>query len=188
MTDSNARRRTLGDLLLGALVVLLGLVVLGHALVATQISVLFLGWLLFAGGVVTLAASLFRFGKDGFWAGALGGGLMTVIGIVFLRNTAAAAATLTLVVGAMFLMSGLVRLVAAFQMVEGRWTESFLVGAVSTVFGLLVLLNLTDASSKLLGFLIGIQILAEGIAIMLVGREALAMNRDAASTRKAMLT
>ena len=187
MTDSNARRRTLGDLLLGALVVLLGLVVLGHALVATQISVLFLGWLLFAGGVVTLAASLFRFGKDGFWAGALGGGLMTVIGIVFLRNTAAAAATLTLVVGAMFLMSGLVRLVAAFQMVEGR-VPTFLVGAVSTVFGLLVLLNLTDASSKLLGFLIGIQILAEGIAIMLVGREALAMNRDAASTRKAMLT
>lgn len=187
MTDSNARRRTLGDLLLGALVVLLGLVVLGHALVATKISVLFLGWLLFAGGVVTLAASLFRFGKDGFWAGALGGGLMTVIGIVFLRNVSAAAATLTLVVGAMFLMSGLVRLVAAFQMVEGR-IPTLLVGVVSTVFGLLVLLNLTDASSKLLGFLIGIQILAEGIAIMLVGREALAMNRDAASTRKAMLT
>jgi membrane protein HdeD len=187
MADPVPRSRTVGDLLLGALVAVLGLVILGHTLVATTISVLFLGWLLFAGGVVTLAASLLRLGNDGVWAGVFGGGLMTVIGVVFLRHTSAAAVTLTLVAGALFLMSGLVRLVAGFQTAEGR-IPLLLVGAVSTAFGVLVLLNVVEASAGLLGLILGVQTLAEGIGIMLVGRETLAVNREARSTRKAMLS
>jgi uncharacterized membrane protein HdeD (DUF308 family) len=91
MRELTRPSRTTGDLILGGLVVLLGLVILGHTLVATTLSVVFLGWLLFAGGVVTLAATMFRIGKDGFWTGALGGGLMTVLGVVLLRHTSAAA-------------------------------------------------------------------------------------------------
>ena len=176
--------RTSGDLVIGALVTVLGLVILGHTLIATAISLLFIGWLLFAGGVVTLAATLFRIGKDGFWTGALGGGVMTVLGIVFLRHTATAAVTLTLVAGAIFLTSGLARLAAAFQMAEGRiamlWT-----GGVSTILGLLVLLNLFDASSILLGVILGVETLSEGIGIMLVGRETMALTRAGGVTRQA---
>jgi uncharacterized membrane protein HdeD (DUF308 family) len=177
----------MGDLLLGALVLVIGLVILGHSLVATTLSLLFIGWLLFAAGVVTLAASLFQRGKDGFWAAALGGGLMTVLGVVFLRHTDAAAVTMTLVAGAMFLMSGVVRLAAGFQSVEGR-LSMLLTGAVSAIFGLVVLFNVVDASAALLGFILGVQTVAEGIAIMLVGREELAFHRDAGSTHDALLS
>ena len=45
-----------------------------------------------------------------------------------------------------------------------------------------------DASSGLLGLILGVQTLAEGIAILLVGREAMAVKRDIASTQGAMLT
>jgi uncharacterized membrane protein HdeD (DUF308 family) len=182
----HARRgRSGADLLIGGAIVIVGLVILGHAVVATTLSLLFLGWLLFATGVVTLAATLFLVGKDGFWSGALGGGLMTVLGIVFLRHTSAAAATLTLVAGAMFLTSGLARLVAGFQLVEGR-AAILVSGVVSTVLGLVVLFNLFAASESLLGIVLGIQTIAEGVAIMIVGWEAVAIGRSVRGTRRAM--
>ena len=57
MADS-MRGRTTGDLVVGGLVVLLRMVILGHTAIATTVSILFLGWLMFAVGVVTLAATL----------------------------------------------------------------------------------------------------------------------------------
>ena len=155
---------------------MLGLVILGHTLIATKVSLLFLGWLLFAGGVVTLAATLFRIGKDGFWLGALGGGLMTVLGLVFLRHTEAAAVTVTLVAGAMFLTTGLARLVAAFQTPAGR-VPLLISGVVSTFLGLLELFNLVTASYVFLGVILGVEMLAEGVAIMIIGRDSMGAAR-----------
>lgn len=173
---SHTKSRTTGDLVIGALVVILGIVVLANTYIATTVSLVFFGWLLFAGGVVTLAATLFRIGKDGFWVGALGGGLMTVLGLVFLRHTQAAAVTVTLVAGAMFLLAGIARLAAAFAIPEGR-IPLLLSGGVSTVLGLIVLFNLFTASLTFLGLILGIQILAEGLSIMIVGRGSLGASR-----------
>ena len=85
------RGRTTGDLVVGGLIVLLGLVILGHTATATTLSILFVGWVMLIIGLVALVATLFRIGKEGFWTGAIGGGLMTVLGLVFLRHTSAAA-------------------------------------------------------------------------------------------------
>jgi len=171
------RGRTTGDLVVGGLVVLLGLVILGHTATATTVSILFLGWLMLIIGLVALVATLFRIGKEGFWTGAVGGGLMTVLGLVFLRHTGAAAVTLTLVAGSLFLISGLARLVLAVHVPEAR-VPLILTGAVSTLLGLVVLFNLFTASLTLLGLLLGFEILCEGIAIMLVGREGLVRSRS----------
>jgi len=159
------------DLLLGGLLVVVGLVILGHTAVATALSLLFVGWLIFASGVVAIAVALFSLGKDGFWTALLGGGLMTVLGVVFLRHTAAAAVTVTLVAGSLFLVVGIARVAAAFEYPEQR-VPMILGGGVSLVLGLIVLFNLFTASYTLLGILLGVQVLAEGIAIMIFGRGA----------------
>lgn len=164
-----ARSRTGWDIAIGALLVIGGLIVLGHAVLATVVSILFLGWMLVLFGVVGLVGSLFRIGKGGFWTSALTGALLTVLGVVMLRNVGAAAVTLTLVAGAIFLTSGIVRLVAAGGLPEYR-IGLILSGAVSTVLGLLVLFNLFEASFVLLGVYLGVEMLADGIAMMLVGR------------------
>jgi uncharacterized membrane protein HdeD (DUF308 family) len=163
-------RPSAGGLILGGAVVLVGLVVLGNTVLATTLSLTFLGWLLLVGGVVTLAGAVFLVGKQDFWVGALGGGLMTVLGLVLLRHTSAAAVTLTLVAGAMFLASGCARLVAAFHSSEDR-LALLVSGGVSTILGLIVLFNIATASEHLLGLILGVEIVADGIAIMLVGRE-----------------
>jgi uncharacterized membrane protein HdeD (DUF308 family) len=163
--------RTGLDLVLGGLQVLVGLVILGHTATATTLSLLFVGWLLFATGVFVLALSLFQIGKDGFWSGFLGGGLMTVLGIVFLRHTTAAAVTVTLVAGALFTAIGIARLAAAVSYPEQR-LPLLLGGVVSLALGLIVLFNFVEATYTLLGILLGVQVVTEGIAIMVFGREA----------------
>lgn len=162
-------RRTGWDLVLGALLVVGGLVILGDAMLATKVSVMLMGLVVLITGVLGLVASLFRVGKGGFWSVALSGGLLTVLGLFFLRNTHAAAVTLTLIAGVVFLAGGVVRLAAAGQDTEHRGLLIF-GGAVSAVLGLIVLFNLFTASYVLIGVLLGIQVVADGIALMLVGR------------------
>ena len=163
------RSRTGWDIALGALLALGGLVILGHAVFATVVSVLFLGWTLLLFGIVGLLGSLFKIGKGGFWASALTGGLLTVLGIVFLRNPGAAAVTLTLVAGSLFLVGGVTRLVASATQPEYR-VALILSGIVSTALGLMVLFNLFGASFVLLGVLLGVETLMDGIAMMIMGR------------------
>jgi uncharacterized membrane protein HdeD (DUF308 family) len=162
-------RRTGWDVVIGALLAIGGLVILANAAFATQVSVLFLGWMLVAAGVLALAASFFRIGKGGFWAEALTGGLLGVLGLFILNNTGVAAVTLTLLAGTVFLAGGVVRLVVAAGEREYRVPLIF-GGLVSVALGLIVLFNLFDASLVLLGVLLGIQVLVDGIMMMLIGR------------------
>jgi uncharacterized membrane protein HdeD (DUF308 family) len=133
------------------------------------ISVLLIGWVALFSGVFALIGALFRIGKGGFWSTALGGGLLLVLGIVFLRNPGAAALTLTLVAGSLFLVGGITRIVASVQLPEYRW-PLLIGGIVSAILGLIVLFNLFAATLTLLGVLVGVETLVDGITLLLIGR------------------
>lgn len=163
------RSRSGWDIVWGILLLLAGLVILGHTVAATAVSVIFLGWLAVIGGVVGLLAGLFRIGKGGFWPAVISGALLLAIGIVMLRNPQVTAVTLTLLAGTLFLMGGVLRLVAAFQVDQNRWIMVFS-GVVSVVLGLIVLFNLVDASFVLLGVLLGVQAIVDGITLLALGR------------------
>ena len=170
MTDLVLQRRQSGwDIALGVLLVIAGIVILGHAVVATVVSLLLLGWVALVFGIVALVAALFRISKGDSWSTALSGGLFVVLGVVFLRNPVAAAVTLTLVAGALFLVGGITRIVASFQHGAYRW-PLLLGGVVSAVLGLIVLFNLVEATLTLLGVLLGVQALVDGIVLLFVGR------------------
>lgn len=163
------RSRSGWDIFFGLVLVVLGFVVLGDAILATAVSVLFLGWMSLIGGVVLLVASLFRIKSGGFWSALLGGALLAVLGVVILRNPVLTAVTLTLLAGSFFLVGGIVRIVGAFQYPHGRWIL-VLSGIISIGLGLIVLLNLAEASLLLLGILLGVQTVIEGITLAVVGR------------------
>ncbi len=172
------RRRSGIDLVLGALLLLSGLVLLGHTAWATKVSVLFLGWMLLFSGLIGLAGALWRIGRSGFWSTALGGALLAALGLVLLRNVELGAVTLTLTAGVVFLTGGLARLVAAGQEPESR-VPLLLGGVVSTALGLLVIFNLFTASLTLLGLLVALETISEGIVMMMFGRPQLtAARRD----------
>jgi uncharacterized membrane protein HdeD (DUF308 family) len=163
------RSRSGWDIVLGILLMVAGFVILGHAAFATAVSVLFLGWLAVIGGLVALVAGLFRIGKGGFWPAVISGALLLVLGIVILRNPAASALTLTLLAGTLFFAGGVIRIAAAFQIDQNRGIMIFS-GVVSLVLGLIVLFNLVEATFVLLGILMGVQALVDGLTLLILGR------------------
>jgi uncharacterized membrane protein HdeD (DUF308 family) len=163
------RSRSGWDIVWGILLIVAGIAILAHAVVATAISVFFLGWLAVIGGLVGLVAGLFRIGKGGFWPAIISGALLLVLGIVILRNPAVSAATLTLLAGTLFLMGGIIRLVAAFQVDQNKGIMIFS-GIVSVILGLIVVFNLQEATLVLLGVLLGVQALVDGITLLVLGR------------------
>ena len=163
------RSRSGWDIVWGVLLIVAGIAILAHAVAATVVSVYFLGWLALISGIVALVAGLFRIGKGGFWPAIISGALLLVLGIVMLRNPLVAAATLTLLAGTLFLMGGVIRLVAAFQIDQNRGIMVFS-GLVSVALGLIVLLNAEQSTLLLLGTLLGVQALMDGITLLVLGR------------------
>jgi uncharacterized membrane protein HdeD (DUF308 family) len=162
------RRRTPWNTVLGLVLVVIGLAILANAVVATRVSVQFLGWMLVLAGVAGLVAALLGLRSGGVAANAVGSAVLLVLGLMCLRNVEAAAVTLTLVAGSLFLLTGLVRVVAAVAG-DGHRLGLLIGGGVGIVLGLVVLLNLFTASYALLGVLIGIQTVGEGLTMILVG-------------------
>jgi uncharacterized membrane protein HdeD (DUF308 family) len=113
-------------------------------------------------GLIGLAGAVWRIGRSGFWSTALGGALLTALGLMLLQNTRLGAVRLTLTAGVVFLVGGLVRLVAAGQDSDS-WVPLLLGGVVSTGLGILMIFHLFTASFTLLGLLLAIETSSEGI-------------------------
>lgn len=163
------RRRNGADVAIGILFFFAGLYVLGNVVLATAITALFIGWFALLSGLVELIGAFFKIRSGQFWSNALGGAVLAVLGLFVLRNPGIAVLTMTLLAGALFLSTGLTRIFMAAQVPSGRWAF-LLSGFLSVALGLVVLLNLAQASFGLLGVLLGTQTLVEGLTMIFVGR------------------
>ena len=169
MTTTLERRRTGVDIAVGILLLIAGVILLGNVVFATVVSVLLLGWTALISGVALAVQTLIRIRSGASWTVALGGVVLAVLGLFILRNAAIGALTLTLLAGSMFLTTGLVRVFGA-AVVPGARVPLFVSGLVSAGLGLWVLLNLTTATLTLLGTLLALQTLLEGVTLLVVGR------------------
>jgi len=168
-----ALRRTGWDIAIGLILLLTGVLMLGDVVLASVISVLFLGWTLVIGGAVGVIMSLRLIGHGRFWIGMVGGVLALVSGVVFLRHPDAALLALSLAIGSIMLVIGITRLVAAVQHPEARWVM-VLSGVLSLVFGLLILSQWPTSALWLIGTLLGVQLILDGVGLLMVGRPRLA--------------
>lgn len=168
-TTTSAPRRTAWDVIFGLLLVAAGVFLLGNAVFATAVSVWVIGYTNLFSGILLMAGSLFRIRSGGFFSAVLGGAFLTVMGLFILRNPVVGAVALTLASGVVFFASGLTRMAWAFTDRQGRFVL-FLSGLVSVGLGFFVLFNLGAATLTLLGTLLGVQTLLEGLSLMAVGR------------------
>ena len=107
----------------------------------------------------------------------LGGAILAVIGLFILRNPVVGAVALTLGAGVTFFVSGLTRMAWAFNAEKGRLL--FIIsGLISLGLGFYVLFNLGSATLVLLGTLLGIQTVLEGLSLILIGRVRPVKNAD----------
>nr|WP_296071301.1 DUF308 domain-containing protein [uncultured Actinoplanes sp.] len=167
--SSTVRQRTWPGVILGGILIGTGVVVLGDVVAASVISVLLIGWILVIGGALGIVAALMLIGRGAFWIGMLGGVLALVCGLVFLRNPGTTLLAFSLALGAVLLINGISRLVAAVQHEDARGAL-VLTGLLSLATGIWVFGRWPTSALSLIGILLSVQLVVDGLMLILVGR------------------
>ncbi len=156
-------------LIVGVLSLLFGLFVLANP-VAASIAVTTLAGVLFAisGGFQLVAG----FGEERGTSKALGIGLgilMLLLGVSLLFHPLQGVISLATLVTILFAASGITRLIAAFQMRETSFFWPMLIsGALSVLLAGYIIANFFEIAPSLLGILLGIELLFNGIGLIVL--------------------
>lgn len=174
MTDFNTDLKTGNTWMwfvgIGLLLILGGILALANPLAASIAVEQLVGIVMLVCGAVQLWAVFRDQGQDGrLWNGftAL---LGIIAGVFLLANPLQGMVSLTLIVGILFLIGGVVRLLLAFRNKQGNLFWILLLsGVVSAIVGIMVLGNIAAAATALLGIMLGIELLSDGIGLMALG-------------------
>jgi uncharacterized membrane protein HdeD (DUF308 family) len=151
-------------LLLGISLIVIGSICIAQPLVGSIASVLFLGFLLLAGGI-TQIVSAFWAGK---WSGMLFhiliGVLYGVVGYMIIDAPGISLAVLTKFVAVFLIAGGIFRIVAALVQRFHDWGWVLLNGAITLFLGLIINRQLPEAALWVIGLFVGIEMIFNGWA------------------------
>ncbi len=156
---------------LGIVFMTLGLFCIFYSGIATAATVLVLGWMLLFSGIVSLIQSFWVRNWNGFFLFFLNALLRGVLGYLLLRHPLAGAAGVTLVLGSLFVVGGLFRIVGASVLRFPSWGWAVISGIVSLVLGVVVLAHMPVMSVFFLGIVVGVDLLTDGIAFVALGTQ-----------------
>lgn len=155
---------------LGVLMIVAGAIALGNLALGTVVSVLYIGALMAVSGIAQIvhAFQVKGWGAFGFWL--LDGLLYLAAGIIAFVNPLLAASVLTLMLGAALVVGGIFRLVAAFKMRPAdNWGWLALSAVLTILLGLIVVLGWPVSGIWVLGMLLGIDLVFNGLAVLMLG-------------------
>ncbi|MGW0464890.1 HdeD family acid-resistance protein [Streptomyces sp. NPDC003027] len=168
--ESKRLSRSFGWLaLLGALLVLGGIVGLVYTGVATLTSMLLFGWLLLVGGVVGLLHAIESRGTSYFWLAVVVAALNLAAGVVVIRHPEGSAEALTMFAALLFLTGGVFRLVGSAVVRGPQFGWTLLQGAFGLLLGVLVLLDWPDSSRYVIGCFFSLALLFDGLGLIAIG-------------------
>lgn len=155
-------------LALGIVELLLGAIGLSVVWLVTLVSVLFFAWLLVLNGVMHLVRAFRTRGWEGVALHLLIGILQGAVGVLLLLRPEAGAVSLTLVLAALFLVSGLFRIAFALSVRFAGWGWQVLAGLVTFVLGLLVAAGWPASSVWVIGTFISIDLIFAGWSFIMI--------------------
>jgi uncharacterized membrane protein HdeD (DUF308 family) len=164
-TRKTVRRGSLLYLIQGILLVVAGVLALVYPLITNVALAIFLGWMLLLSGIVQ-AVTLIGGGKTpDFWLQLISAALSVIVGFLFLRNPAVAVGTLVMLMSVFFMIEGISKTVFSLTIRPfPNWGWVLASGILGILIAMWLLAN-PGMSLLLLGILIGVQLVAEGIAI-----------------------
>ncbi|MEV4945306.1 DUF308 domain-containing protein [Streptomyces sp. NPDC053755] len=168
--ESKRLSRSFGWLaLLGALLVLGGIVGLVYTGLATLTSMLLFGWLLLIGGFVGLLHAVESRGTPYFWLAVVVAALNIAAGVVVIRHPEGSAEALTMFAALLFLTGGVFRLVGSVVVRGPQFGWTLLQGAFGLLLGVLVLLDWPESSRYVLGCFFSLALLFDGLGLIAIG-------------------
>ena len=152
-------------LLQAVLMIVAGVFAFLYPLLSSLAVSYFLGWILIVSGIVQALALVAAARVPHFWLQLVSAVLAVVTGLIFVRNPGLAVATLALLLVVWFMVEGIAKIALALTvrpLANWGWVLA------SGILGVLIALFLIMyplLSLLALGFFIGFQLVAEGLAI-----------------------
>lgn len=146
-----------------------GVLALFNPFAATLAATLMAGWAFAILGVIQLVQAFQVRGWGGFVWSLLFGVLTLVVGISLIFNPLAGMVSLTLLVAVLFLIMGAIKLMYGFSLrpVSG-WGWVLASGILSLALGIMILADFPYSATAVLGILLGIELLSNGVLFLLV--------------------
>lgn len=155
---------------LGVLMIIAGVIALGSVLMATVVSVLVVGIMMIASGIVEIVHGMRMKGWGQFFLWVLIGILYVVAGLFAFQNPLLAAGALTLVLGVSLLFAGVARIFLAMQMRStSPWGWVLASGIITLLLGALILIRWPVSSLYVLGIFLGVDLVIAGAAWLSAG-------------------
>jgi uncharacterized membrane protein HdeD (DUF308 family) len=149
-------------LILGILLVLVGVAAIACEFITTLATITFFGMLLLIGGIVQIVGALTTRHNDDFWINLLVGILSTVVGMMMMNHPVAAAAGVTLMLAASFIVGGLLRItVSAIERFYG-WPWQMLNGFITLFLGIFIWKHFPGSTFWVIGLFVGIDLIFAG--------------------------
>jgi uncharacterized membrane protein HdeD (DUF308 family) len=153
-------------LLVGLLSIAVGITVLfkpGDSLATLAVLI---GIFILLDGILELAASLMH-GTQNRGTVALLGALTSIVGVLLIRHPVAGVAFVALLIGIWLIVVGVIRFVAAFEMLEHRgW--NMIAGLVELIAGIVIVAN-PNIGYATLAVLVGISFIVNGMGMSAFG-------------------
>lgn len=167
------RRHWQASLLEGLILTLLGILALAAPRVATLGFDYVLGGILVLGGLMQVARLFITSGQPGFWSSGAVALLYVVAGSLLIANPAQGILTLTLIVGTLFLASGIGQFLLALDL-RGimSWGWAILSGTVSLAIAVLLFVRWPGDAPWAIGLLVGVNMVVFGVSLMLAALAA----------------
>jgi uncharacterized membrane protein HdeD (DUF308 family) len=170
-------------LVLGIGLLTLGTISIGSSIamyyLSLAIAVLF-GVLLLVGGIAQVVAAFWAGRWSGFALSLLIGILYIVTGFVIIDKPEVAAETLTLVLAAAFIVSGLFRIIASMALRFTHWGWALLSGSISLVMGILIYKEWPASGLWVIGLFVGIEMIFNGWSWIMLALSLRALPKAAA--------
>ncbi|WP_164726892.1 HdeD family acid-resistance protein [Shimia sediminis] len=168
-------------MILGVLGVIAGLMALFNPFGASMAATVIAGWSFLILGALQIYEGLRSEGWGGKAWSILMGVVAVFLGVNLLARPLEGMIALTIVVGAMFLASGLFKLIVGWRIHKSELKWAVVIsGLVSAVLGFMVLSNIPGSAVVTLGVLLGIELLSSGVSMV-----ALALARKAGGVQNA---
>jgi uncharacterized membrane protein HdeD (DUF308 family) len=153
-------------LLLGISLVILGSICVATPLVvaASVASILFLGFMLLAGGITQIISSFWAGKWSGMMMHMLIGVLYAVVGYMIIDKPDVGLVVVTKFIAIFLIIAGVFRIVSALMMRFHDWGWVLLNGAITLLMGIIINRQLPEAALWVIGLFVGIEMLFNGWA------------------------
>ncbi|HEX4046170.1 MAG TPA: DUF308 domain-containing protein [Gammaproteobacteria bacterium] len=155
----------------GAVLVILGFFAISAALWTTLISVILLGAIIFATGIVVMIDSFifWRHKLSGFWLHFFMAILYLLAGIMLITNPEISSVSITLILAIFYVCVGISRIVYSLSLRLPQWGWNFFNGIIALLLGILIIAGWPMSGLYIIGLFVGIDLVFLGWAYLMSG-------------------